>query len=52
LLWNDKKYKWAFGRRRYGFVNFVMEKLTRRFAKPLHPIFLRRIHEIADRYDK
>lgn len=52
LFCSDKKNKWKFERRRYGFLNFAMEKLTRRFAKPLHPIFLRRIHEIARQYDK
>lgn len=52
LFWADKKYKWKFDCRRYGVVNVAMEKLTRWFAKPLHPIFLRRIHEITKNYDK
>jgi hypothetical protein len=46
LAWNNKVYKWKFAYHRYGPVTFVMEKLTRKLAKPLHPMFVRRMREI------
>ena len=32
LWWTNKTYKWKFEMRRYGYVNFGLEKITRRFA--------------------
>ena len=46
IWWENKRYKWKFGLRRYGHVNFIMEKITRKFARPFHPMFHRRMHKI------
>lgn len=46
LAWENKAYKWEFGCRRYGPVNFFVEKLTRRLAKPFHPFFFNRMADI------
>ena len=52
LFWENKTYKWKFGYRRYGIVNLVLEKITRRLFKPLHNIFMQRINEIDKQYLK
>ena len=46
IWWTNKKYKWKFGLRRYGHVNFIMEKVTRKFIRPLHPVFHRRMQKV------
>jgi hypothetical protein len=38
-----------FACRRFGIFTYVMEKVTRRFVKPLHPIFIERINKILRR---
>jgi hypothetical protein len=52
LVWTDKLYKWQFACRRYGVVNFVLEKLTRRLHRPSHLLFVKRIGEIDKHYLK
>jgi hypothetical protein len=52
LWWTNTTYKWKFGWHRYGALNFIMEKLTRKIARPFHPIFDRRMHEIWKRHLK
>jgi hypothetical protein len=48
LWWTNKLYKWKFGLERYGYLNFIMEKVTRKvkFARRLHRIFNERMYEI------
>ena len=46
-LWlTNKIYVWKFGLCRYGSLNFVMEKITRKFARRLHTVFHQRMYEI------
>jgi len=52
LIWTNKKYKWEFGSRRYGCFNFIMEKATRKFARPFHYFFIERMNEIGKRHLK
>jgi len=52
LFLANKAYKWRFGVHRYGTVNFIMEKVTRRLLKPFYPIFRQRINEIDEQYLK
>ncbi len=52
LAWNNKLYKWKFAYRRYGLVTFVMEKLTRKVAKSLHPMFVNRMTKVERRHLK
>jgi hypothetical protein len=46
LACGNKIYKWKFAWRRYGYFNFVMEKLTRKLLKSFHPAFGRRMKKI------
>ena len=52
LFYQNKTYKWMFGCRRYGIFNFAMEKITRRLIKPLHPVFVHRMNQIAKQHLK
>jgi hypothetical protein len=54
LIWKNKTFVWRFGCRRFGYFNFLMEKVTRRFrpASPFHSIFVQRMNEIEKRYLK
>jgi hypothetical protein len=52
LFWTNKIYKWQFASRRYGMLNFLLEKLTRRLFKPLHRVLMRRMTEIDKQYLK
>jgi hypothetical protein len=52
LFWSNKTYKWKFGFGRYGAVNFLMEKVTRRLSKPWHSVFVQRMNEIDKRHLK
>jgi hypothetical protein len=52
LMWINKTSLWKFGCTRYGYLNFLMEKLTRRISARLHFVFLRRINEIANQHLK
>jgi hypothetical protein len=52
LFWTNKASKWQFGLRRYGVINFGMEKITRRLCKPIHRVFVDRINEIKKQHLK
>jgi len=52
LVLKNKSYVWKFACRRYGYFNFIMEQVTRRFAKPLNRIFLERINETIRKHLK
>jgi hypothetical protein len=47
LICNNRIYRWRFDCYRFGFINFLGEKLTRRLAKSLHPVFITRMSEIS-----
>ena len=50
LAWANKINKWKFGCNRYGYFIYVMEKITRKFAKTFHPNFMQRINEIENQH--
>jgi hypothetical protein len=52
LWWANKVYKWRFGIRRHGLINFVLEKITRRLLKPFHHVFAQRMHQTDRSYLK
>lgn len=52
LIWKNKTYKWKFGCRRYGYVNYLMEKVTRKVARPFHSIFVQQMNEITIKHLK
>ena len=52
LVCTNKAYKWKVGYYRYGMTNFLLEKITRKLLKPLHPIFMQRMNEIDKQYLK
>lgn len=52
LFWTNKVYKWRFACRRYGITNFLLEKIARRLAKPLHRRLAQQRNEIDKQYLK
>ena len=52
LIWKDRTYKWKFGFRRYGLLNVIMVKLTRKLPRAFHAAFVQRKNGIARRYLK
>ena len=52
-LWlTNETYKWKFGLRRYGYINFLMEKVTRRLRLPFHQVFHQRMNKIRKKHLK
>ena len=52
-LWlGNETYKWRFGLRRYGYINFLMEKVARKFDLPFHHVFYQRMNEIRKEHLK
>ena len=52
LGWTNKTYKWQFACRRYGYLNFIMEKITEEICGRLHPMFVQRMNEISTQHLK
>ena len=52
LIFKNKMYIYKFAGRRYGYLNFIMEKATRKLFRPIHSLLVQRMNEIDKRHLK